>query len=163
LRTLNIPIERIGAMAGAPPSMLETTPEGERQMQEAVPPGARLMVMIERPYLLNFARNRIWLLDQPGAVSPSPGIPLQAGGEKVADYLVGQGIRYLAFSRPDKANQPLYSRPHWKGQLSGSTRIWRIVAPLYLSTFDAVDQIALHHRRLFDDGHLVVVDLMAPA
>ncbi|HZL18430.1 MAG TPA: hypothetical protein VFG23_11865 [Polyangia bacterium] len=163
LRTLNIPIERIGAMAGAAPSPLESMPEGERKMQEAVPPGARLMVMIERPYLLNFARNQVWLLDQPGAVSPSPGIPLRAGGEKVADYLVGQGIRYLAFSRPDRANQPLYSRPHWKGQLNGSTRIWRIVAPLYLSTFDAVDQIALQHRRLYDDGHLVVVDLMAPA
>jgi hypothetical protein len=163
LRTLTIPIDRISAMKGAGPSLLETSSEDERRMQQAIPPGARLLVMIERPYLLDFARNPVELLDQPGAVSPSPGIPLQGGGEKVADYFVGLGIRYLAFSRPDKANQPLYSRPHWKGQLGSATRIWRIVAPLYLSTFDAVDQLALRRRRLYDDGHLVVVDLTVRA
>jgi hypothetical protein len=117
--------------------------------------------MIERPYLLDFRRNRIELFDQPGAVSPPPGVPLRAGGQKVGDYLLGQGIRYLAFSRPDKANQPLYSRPHWKGQLGSATRMWRNVAPVYLAAFDAVDQLAQSRRRLYDDGHFVVVDLTA--
>jgi hypothetical protein len=159
LRTLTITLERIGAMQGAGPSPLEISPEGERRMQQAVPAGQPLLVMIERPYLLDFSRNRIELFDQPGAVSPRPGVPLKAGGEKVGDYLVGQGIRYLAFSWPDKANQPLYSRPHWKSQLSSPTRMWRDVAPVYLAAVDAVDELARSRRRLYDDGHFVVVDL----
>ncbi len=161
LRTLTIPLERIGAMQGAAPSPLEVSPEGERRMQQAVPAGQPLLVMIERPYLLDFRRNRIELFDQPGAVSPRPGVPLRAGGQKVGDYLVGQGIRYLAFSRPDRANQPLYSRSHWKSQLGSATRMWRDVAPVYLAAFDAVDQLAQSRRRLYDDGHFVVVDLTA--
>jgi hypothetical protein len=159
LRTLTIPLERLTAMQGAGLSPLDIAPEDERRMQQAVPAGQLLLVMIERPYLLDFARNRIELFDQPGAVSPRPGVPLLAGGEKVADYLIGQGVRYLAFSRPDKANQPLYSRPHWKAQLSSPTRIWRSVAPLYLAAFDVVDQLAQSRRRLYDDGHFVVIDL----
>jgi hypothetical protein len=164
LRTLTIPLERLGAMQGGAPSPLEISSEEERRMQQAVPPGQPLLVMIERPYLLDFRRNRIELFDQPGAVGPRPGVPLQAGGQKVGDYLVGQGLRYLAFSRPDRANQPLYSRPHWKGQLGSATRIWRNVAPVYLAAFDAVDELARSRRRLYDDGHFVVVDLtVAPA
>lgn len=162
LRTLNLPLERIGATQGAGPSPLDVAPEDERRLQQAVPAGQPVLVMIERPYLLDFARNRIVLFDQPGAVAPRPGVPLQAGGEKVAEYLVRQGLRYLAFSRPDKATQPLYSRSHWKSQLTSSARIWRMVAPVYLAAFDAVDQLAQTRRRLYDDGHFVVVDLTAP-
>jgi hypothetical protein len=159
IRTLTVPLDRIRVTIGAGPSPLETSSEDERRMQQAVPAGERLLVMIERPYLLDFARNRIELLDQPGAVGPGPGIPLQAGGEKVAEYLVAQGVRYLAFNRPDRAKDDLYNRAHWKAQLTSSIRIWRLTAPVYLAAFDAVDQLAQSRRRLYDDGHFVVIDL----
>jgi hypothetical protein len=146
-------------MVGAGPSPLETSADDERRMQQAVPPGERLLVMIERPYLLDFSRNRIELLDQPGAVSPPPGLPLGTDGEKIAGYLMAQGLRYLAFNRPDHPKDDLYSRAHWKANLAGPTRIWRITAPVYLSAFDAVDALARIRKRLYDDGHLVVVDL----
>jgi hypothetical protein len=159
VRTLTIPLDRMGAMVGAGPSPVDVSPDDERRMQQAVPPGERLLVMIERPYLLDFSRNRVELLDQPGAVSPPPGLPLGTDGEKVAAYLTAQGLRYVAFTRPDHAKDELYSRAHWKANLSSSARIWRITAPVYLSAFDAVDALARVRKRLYDDGHLVVVDL----
>jgi hypothetical protein len=130
-----------------------------RRMQAAVPAGERMLVMIERPYLLDYARNPITHIDLPGAASPRPRMPLAAGGEQVAGYLLAQGIRYFAFVRPEKAQSEIYSRAHWTRLLNGRARIWRITAPLFLSTFDAVTQLAATRRRLHDDGHLLVVDL----
>jgi hypothetical protein len=128
-------------------------------MQAAVPPMARLLVMIDRPYLLDFARNPIEILDEPGAASPAPGIPLVEGAEKVALYLRAHGIRYVGFVRPDRAVSPLYSRAQWLGMLNGSAPLWHATAPFNLAAFDVLGQFAQHHRRLYDDGQLVVVDL----
>jgi hypothetical protein len=133
--------------------------EEVRRMQQAVPAGERMLVMIERPYLLDYARNRITHIDLPGAASPPPRMPLAGGGDKVAAYLLSQEIRYFAFVRPERAQSEIYSRTHWTRLLTGRARIWRITAPLFLSTFDAVAQLASTRRRLHDDGHLVVVDL----
>jgi hypothetical protein len=131
----------------------------ERRMQAAVPPGAALLVMIDRPYLLDFARNPIDLLDQPGGASPAPGIPFTAGSAKVAAYLQALGIRYLAFVRPEKAVSPLYSRTGWMAFQSGGAPIWRQTATYYLAAFDVVNDLAKQRHRLYDDGTLVVVDL----
>lgn len=133
------------------------------RMQSVVPSGERLLVMIERPFLLDYARNRITHIDLPGAASPPPHLPLAAGGEKVADYLLAEGIRYFAFVRPDRAQSDIYSRAHWQRLLTGSARGWRITAPSFLSTFDDLDQLAQSRHRLYDDGHFVVVDLAARA
>jgi hypothetical protein len=156
VKSLNAALDRIRSVDQSPAAVI-ATPELERRMQAAVPPGAPLLVMIDRPYLLDFARNPIEILDQPGDASPAPGIPLTAGSEKVALYLRGLGIRYLGFVRPDKAQSPLYSRAQWTGM--SSAPLWKATAPIKLAAFDVVGQLARDHRRLYDDGSLVVVDL----
>ena len=128
-------------------------------MQAAIPSGARVLAMIERPYLLDFARNRIDHWDQAGAASPPPGLPLRAGSDAVASYLVQQGIRYVAFTRPDRSTIDLYSRATWRRLLVGRMRVWRITAPIYLAAFDVVDELARTKKAVYDDGHLVVVDV----
>jgi hypothetical protein len=158
VKGLNAALDRIHSV-DPPPAAVVGTPEIERRMQAAVPPKAPLLVMIDRPYLLDFARNPIEILDQPGAASPTPGIPFVEGAEKVALYLQAQGIRYVGFVRPDKAVSPLYSRAQWQGMLNGAAPLWHATAPFNLAAFDALGQLAQHHRRLYDDGQLVVVDL----
>jgi len=155
-RNLSRALERIAAHDRDPSPLLATQP-AVRRVQEAVPAGERLLAMIERPYLFDFKRNRVVLLDQTGAVSPPPGIPLSSG-EAMAGYLVGQGIRYFAFSYPDKA-QYLYSRAHWTRLRTGGQPFWRATAPVYLAAFDAVDAIARTRHKLYDDGQMAVVDL----
>ncbi len=157
IRAVSVALDRLGS--DSTPSVLETDAEDERRMQQAVPAGERLLVMIERPYLLDYARNPIEHLDYPGAASPAPGIPLLAGSEKVAAYLVARGTRYFAFATPDHPRDDLYSRAKWKTLLTGPTRMWRIAAPLFLAAFDTVDELARSRRRIYDDGHLIVIDL----
>jgi hypothetical protein len=43
--------------------------------------------------------------------------------------------------------------------LNGAAPLWHATAPFNLAAFDVLGQFAQHHRRLYDDGRLVVVDL----
>jgi hypothetical protein len=115
--------------------------------------------MIERPFLLDFARNPIEILDEPGAASPAPGIPLAAGADATAAYLRTQGIRYFAFTRPDRAQIAFYSRSHWIEMAGTAAELWRVTAHVFLDTFQVVDRLAQTRHVLYDDGRLVVVDL----
>jgi len=66
-------------------------------VQQTALPGTTIMVMVGRPYLLDFARNRIFLNECIGAVSPPPGLPLTEGAGPVAEYLRNVGVRYIMF------------------------------------------------------------------
>ena len=66
-------------------------------LQRAVPEHATLLVMLDQPFRLDFKRNRILSWDQPGAVSPPPHLPIGQGPERLAQYLLGQGVRYVAY------------------------------------------------------------------
>jgi hypothetical protein len=159
VKSLGGALDRVRSVDPVPDAVVGA-PENERRMQAAVPLGAPLLVMIDRPYLLDFARNPIVLLDQPGSASPAPGIPLTAGPEPVARYLRAQGIRYLAFVRSDRAVSPLYNRAQWQS-LASAAPLWRATAPVNLAAFDDLGRLASARRPLYDDGILVVVDLGA--
>lgn len=66
-------------------------------LQNAVPEHAAILVMLDQPFRLDFRRNRILLWDQPGAASPAPHVPVGQGPEALAEYLLGQGVRYVAY------------------------------------------------------------------
>src|SRR5262249_35945337 len=65
-----------------------------RRLQEAVPPGAAILARLDRPFVLDFRRNPVLIIDFPGGASLAPGLPFFQGGEAVARYLTSQGIRW---------------------------------------------------------------------
>jgi hypothetical protein len=157
VKSIGAALDRLRSVDQSPAAVV-AAPEAERRMQAAVPRGAPVLVMIDRPYLLDFARNPIVLLDQPGAASPAPGIPLTAGPDAVARYLGAQGLRYVAFVRAERAQSPLYSRAQWLGMANGAP-LWKATAPFFLAAFDDLGRLAQTRHRLYDDGILVVLDL----
>jgi hypothetical protein len=66
-------------------------------LQHTVPGHATLLVMLDQPFRLDFKRNRILLWDEPGQVSPPPHVPVGQGPDALARYLLGQGVRYVAY------------------------------------------------------------------
>jgi hypothetical protein len=146
--------------ARAHPSSLEDQGAPYRELQAAIPAGASMLVMLDDPFWLNFRRNRIDLIDLPGAASPAPGMPLD-DDEKLASYLHGLGYRYLSFVRPS-ASKSLYRRDHWTKMLTKPTQpIWGMSAPFYLNTFDRLEGLAKSRIHLYDDGVMVALDLEA--
>ena len=69
-----------------------------RTIQKSIPEGETILARVDKPFLLDFKRNTIFIADWPGEVSPPPGIPSFQGSETLADYLLSHQIRYLVYS-----------------------------------------------------------------
>lgn len=66
-------------------------------IQQLIPAGERLIAQVEVPFLFDYGRNQIWVMDYPGSAGPEP-LPHQGSPEDLAVYLRKHGIRYLAHS-----------------------------------------------------------------
>jgi hypothetical protein len=147
-------------LRGADPGLPASSPELQA-MQAAVPPGALLLVRLHRPYLLDYRRNPIWVLDLPGSASPPPGLPFREGGESLARYLGAQGVRYVAFTyrtgvffSPDKRAPEILDFPvPW----------FRPYNEFAFAVTADLAELGQTRQRLFDDGSVFVIDLASPS
>lgn len=101
----------IEALHDSVPRGVPTTPPEVglyRRLQGAVPAGERIVVMVDEPYHLDYARNPIWNLDMPGFASLPPGVPNFKGSEAVERYFRGLGVRYFMYV------DPAYSRYNYR-------------------------------------------------
>jgi hypothetical protein len=74
-------------------------------VQDTLPRTATILAFLSKPFLLDFRKNSVFVLDMPGAISPPPGLPLSGNSEAMADYLRDKGISYLACT-------PAYASPN---------------------------------------------------
>jgi hypothetical protein len=130
------------------------------ELQLAAPAGASIAVALDQPYLLDFARNRIFNLDTLGFASPAPGMPFFRGPDAVAAYFQGQGIRYLAFVRGE-ASRYQYRRETWLRRTFVDTEIFRVQGAYTVDGVDTFAALAATRRVLFERDGMVLVDLGA--
>ena len=136
-------------------------PALHRALQATIPPHARLAVLLDQPYYLDYARNRIYNLDVPGYASLRPGMPFFQGAEPVAAYFRERGIRYLAFVRGD-ASRYFFRRDFWVARLLFDTELWRIMGAYVVDALDNFRELAGRYHVLFDREGVVMLDLEAP-
>jgi hypothetical protein len=126
--------------------------EAYETLQQSVPPGEALLEKLDKPFLLDFKRNTVLVLDW-AAASPPPGMPYSRGSEALARYLSSQSIRYVAYSYGGEAERrklPTYF-PWFRIQL------------LYSYDFeDNMEGLGKTRRHLYDDGNSFVLDLLQP-
>lgn len=67
-------------------------------MQNTLPEGEVFLARVDKPFLFDFRRNNILIVDEPGNASSPPGLPLFKGAEAVAQYLLSKSIRFVVFS-----------------------------------------------------------------
>jgi hypothetical protein len=125
---------------------------GVRALQAVVPAGTPIFEHMDWPFLFDFRRNPISVVDWPGGASPPPGMPIDAGPERLAQYLIDQRIRYVAFSYGSDFLVPKSILPELAGWVLADTR----------ATVDFEDNmLTLMRTRVlrFDDGARAVIDL----
>jgi hypothetical protein len=133
-----------------------------QKLQERMAPGAAALIRIGDPYLLDFARNRLYVVDFPYAVSPAPGMAGFTDVPALRGYLRRCGIRYVAYAYGNEAyvyrldvierlKNP-YLTP-WQRALN------RNFLPFNSRLLDLVKA----DKPLYDDGLYAVVDLDATA
>jgi hypothetical protein len=129
-------------------------------LNAALPREGILLETLDYPFLLDFARHRIFSADFPASASLPPGWPIYGDGESLARYLHGHGIRYLAYAYGDSAF--LVDEEASAGQTNPSvTQAWRNILFLLLHAHHQYAQLAQTRRHIYDDGKIYVLDLQA--
>ena len=124
----------------------------------AVQPKLPVLAMVERADLLDYRRNEIFNIDDIGAVSPPPGLPIGRSAQSLVVYLRGLGIAYLLYDRSVEAPE-LYGRALWMRNMTSNQLIWRMRAPIYLWLFSAVDSLQAECPGSFIKGTYGVIAL----
>jgi len=130
-----------------------------RRLQEAAPPGATILATLRMPFLLDFARNRVFMMSLPGFSSPPPGLPIDEGAAAVAHYLLNHHVRYLAYGGIRNIHDLLeLTRPEIEARYPRSKMRWEILTyhELYRNI---VLELAVSHAVLYADGRRVLIDL----
>jgi hypothetical protein len=136
-------------------------PEIERQtyitLQQSIPAGEAWLSRLEFPFLSDFRRNLILIADWPGNASLPPGMPLNQGSDALADYLLSQSIRYVAYTSGTEAG---FRRQDFISRLDSSERQWIKVTTQNTFTFqDHLLELSKTRKKLYDDGKHFVLDI----
>ncbi len=140
------------------------TPEKEviqyTRMQQSIPQGETLLTRLESPFLLDFRRNKVLIVDDLGGASLPPGMPFFKGSEALADYLILKSIRYVAYSY---ASETGYQKKWLKKQLE-TTKMLPFFRSSAINTIDFQDnlkQLGETRERIYDDSEIFVLDLLS--
>jgi hypothetical protein len=140
-----------------------------RVIQSFVPRGERAVTAVAEPYRFELARNDLKLLDQPGAIGPSPGFPVHGGPEGISQYLRSNGFRYMIVVSFYGGHE-LYDINHWKtfipppvppaGKESArkDETYLAIEAPLQIAASESLDELR-KTKTIYEDMGIAVVDL----
>jgi hypothetical protein len=163
-RTYQTFVRNIDVQRRRPPTSLDTLPHEVfmyGHIQSFVPPGERMAVMVDETYLLDFARNPIFNIDMPGYSSLKPGMPFFEGPEKVAQYFLAHGIRYVIYVRPEFSHF-LYRREFWFSRMFDNEEIWRLCAPYFVDLIDSFTLLRDSRKNVYEEAGVVVLDLATP-
>jgi hypothetical protein len=129
------------------------------RMQQSIPEGATVLTRLEKPFLLNFRRNQIFIADWPGGASLPPGMPAFKGSEALADYFVSKSIRYIAYSH---ASEAAFSKETFARRAKPNQHPWVKTAAQNAFDFqDNLQDLGRTRKHIYDDGEIFVLDLVA--
>lgn len=126
-----------------------------------VPAGATVLTRVPHPVYLDPAAHRLFLFPIPGMSSPPPGMPFFRGAEPVARYLLGAGVRYVAYGdRGDGSSLLLLTDADVRYRYPLSKSRWALLAfnrDFHRNVLD----LSFTRRRLADRPEAFVLDLGA--
>jgi hypothetical protein len=129
-------------------------------LQDLVPVGEQVLVATDRPYLVDYARNKTSNLDTPGFASPAPGMPFFRGPDPVRDYLLARGIHYVLYVDGLQANPCLYDRVRYLSPGMNLTPfLWQLQARYILDFLDNMDRLAARETVLAQQDHHILLRL----
>lgn len=122
-------------------------------LQKSVPVGATIIARLDRNFLFDFNRNRIYINDAPGDAGLPPGLPLKNGSEAMADYFLAHNIRYVAYSNVfNGASLAGMLRPHVNPLL-------RAQAENSFAFQNYLIELSKTRKIIYDDGKNLVLDV----
>jgi hypothetical protein len=128
-------------------------------LQDLVPPGEKILTMVDASYWFDFRRNPIVSINAVGGSSPPPGIPFGQGPQALANYLKSLGYRYVIAVDFNNAVL-LYTRRLWNEATRPEwfyTALWK---PRFNDFMDNIDALAARDGALLARaGNARLIDL----
>jgi hypothetical protein len=151
-------IREVAAIEGKGDPNAQVEARRHAAMQAVVPVGAPLLVMLDDPGFLDFARNRIANLDVPGFASPGTQWPHFVGPEPVRAYLLANGYRYVAYVRSE-ASRYAFRRGFWLWRVFNDIEFFQAMSAYTIDVIDTFEYFATTSHILYDASGLVVLDI----
>lgn len=131
------------------------------KLQDSIPSGDTLLVQVPSPFMLDYSRNTIYIMDYPGNAGPRPGPPFNQSPEALAQYLRDNQIRYLAHAYA-QWNQQKFD-PYFIDSCLNAAGEWgRTLATRQLLVNEQMLELAKNYQVIFDDQENRVIDLNTP-
>lgn len=127
-------------------------------IQEKVPPGEKILTMVDAGYWLDYSRNPMQSINAVGGASPPPGLPFGKGPEALREYLRGLGFKYLLTVDFNNAVL-LYTRRLWTETTRPEwiyPQLWR---PRFLDVMDSIDTFDKQGKVIAREGNLRLIRL----
>jgi hypothetical protein len=129
-------------------------------LQSHVEPGRTILARLDTPYLLDFERNPVHVVDYACMVSPGGCMPCEGDAEELARFLRARGIRYIAYSYGSEAG---HSRRAFEDRLEHPNPRWRMLTRLNFAFQDRLVELSRRYEKVADDGQTFVLDIGRPA
>jgi hypothetical protein len=127
-----------------------------QKLQASIPEHAVILLRVDMPFLFDFSRNRIYVMDWPGSAGPLPGTPYLGEPEELAHYLRINKIRYVVYSY---GNEALHSKKEFSERLQHPSAWIRNLTARTFAVQDQLKQLAINYKVLYDNGNDFVLDL----
>lgn len=130
-------------------------------IQSAIPDNGTSLENVAYPFLFNYKRNNIFVMDWPGAASPRPGWPYRSTAVELASYLRDNSIRYLIYG---------YKFAVWDDATNcrnlQTPRLFSVeldqLMQLSVAADGQLNELLSHYQSIYDDGRTAVIDLDRP-
>lgn len=139
---------------------LQTNAKRYLTFQQLIPEQERLIAQVEAPFLFDYRRNQILVMDYPGSAGPEP-LPHEGSAEDLALYLRKHKIRFIAHSYQAWLNRK-ESEYFIKHELNPSYDWNRGMVQRELRVNDQMLSLSQHYQIIYDDGRDRVIDLCRP-
>jgi hypothetical protein len=126
-----------------------------RQFQQSTSAGSTILAKVENPFLFDFNRNQVFVVDSAGP-GPPPGLPLFKGAEALAAYLVSHTVTHVAYSY---GATPEFNRGLARVFLPGQPPGLRAGGEQAADFLRSLDELSRTRRRIYDDGRNLMIDL----
>lgn len=127
-----------------------------QDLQLFIPENTQILVRLDLPFLFDFSRNRIYVMDWPGSSGPLPGVPYLGTSEDLAHYLRSNRIRYVVFSY---RNEALYSRRDYMERLKHPSTWIRNISSRTFAVQQRLIELGNDYKVVHDNGSDFILDL----
>jgi hypothetical protein len=134
-----------------PRSVIETA-------QKSTPPKSSILAVLSHPYLIDFSRNQVFVIDHAGSAGPDHGLPIYGTAEELSAYLRKQKIDYIIYSYADNGGYAAYKHRINRRGTPYDDRV-RVLIENNFKFYNQIVALTNIHKVIHQDEYSLVINL----